>query len=64
MLFNLRKKKSSVQNEMAIAIQQRKLGEPIGDTLFGKTVSIFIQFSILHLLLLSVLVLYVMGHCF
>ncbi|GAU22262.1 hypothetical protein TSUD_227980 [Trifolium subterraneum] len=28
------------QNEMAIAIQQRKLGEPIGDTLFGKTVFI------------------------
>ncbi|WJX30401.1 hypothetical protein P8452_18945 [Trifolium repens] len=28
------------QNEMAIAIQQRKLGVPIGDTLFGKTVFI------------------------
>ncbi|WJX36406.1 hypothetical protein P8452_24287 [Trifolium repens] len=28
------------QNEMAISIQQRKLGEPIGDTLFGKTVFI------------------------
>jgi hypothetical protein len=58
MLFNLRKKKSSVQNEMAIAIQQRKLGEPIGDTLFGKTVSVLNLFSILNLLLLPVLVLY------
>ncbi|PNY14069.1 D-3-phosphoglycerate dehydrogenase-like protein, partial [Trifolium pratense] len=28
------------QNEMAIAIQQRKLGEPTGDALFGKTVFI------------------------
>lgn len=28
------------QNEMQISIQQRKLGEPIGDTLFGKTIFI------------------------
>lgn len=27
-------------NEMQISIQQRKLGEPIGDTLFGKTIFI------------------------
>lgn len=36
---------------MQISIQQRKLGEPIGDTLFGKTVSILMLFSILYLLL-------------
>lgn len=28
-----------VQNEMQIAVRQKKLGEPVGDTLQGKTVS-------------------------
>lgn len=40
MLFNLWKNKFVMQNELLISIQQRKLGEPTTDTIFGKTVSI------------------------
>ena len=34
-----------MQNELQVSLQQKKLGEPIIETLFGKTVSVLIPFG-------------------
>jgi hypothetical protein len=39
------------QKEMDIAVKQRKLGEPTGDTLFGKTVQLNSSFYLFFILL-------------
>jgi len=44
-LFLKKKKTLFMQNELQVSIQQKKLGEPITDTLFGKTVSVSIIFG-------------------
>lgn len=38
------------QKEMQIAVDHRKLGEPTGDTLLGKTVTLALSFSLFRLL--------------
>jgi len=54
-----------MQNELQVSIQQKKLGEPITETLFGKTVSVLIPFGKQNnILLSSPLFILVPGYCF
>jgi len=54
-----------MQNELQVSIQQKKLGEPITETLFGKTVSVLIPFGKQNnILLSSPLFILIPGYCF